>query len=112
MFIFNTLLVSSQFLITVADGVPKIDVKRTCRNAATGTVTQQDIAACIADEQGAHDELVKNWSQFSAAARAQCVHTSTDYLPSYIEVLTCLSMARDVKKSSQEKTPSSSKRRR
>jgi hypothetical protein len=47
-------------LIVVADGVPKIDVKKTCRGAAhvTGTLTQQDIDACIADEQDARDELI------------------------------------------------------
>jgi hypothetical protein len=114
MILLGTVFLSSQLLIAVADGVPKIDVKKTCRNAATvtGTLTQQDIDACIADEQGARDELVKNWSQFSAAARANCVHTSTDYLPSYVEVLTCLSMARDVKNIPEEKAPSPSKRRR
>src|SRR5450631_849604 len=99
MILFGTIFLSSQLLIAVADGVPKIDVKKTCRNAATvtGTLTQQAIDACIADEQGARDELVKNWAQFSAAAKAHCVHMSMDYLPSYVEVLTCASMARDVK---------------
>ena len=115
MFILGTILVSSQLLIAVADGVPKIDIKKTCRNAATVTGTlskQQDIDACIADEQGARDELVKNWAQFPAVSKAQCVHASTDYLPSYIEVLTCLSMAREAKKIPEQKTPSSSTRRR
>ena len=114
MLIFGTILVGSQLLIAVADGVPKIDARRTCRNAATvtGTLTLQAINACIADEQEARDELVKNWAQFSSAAKTHCVHTSTDYLPSYVEVLTCLSMARDANKLPDEKTPSSSKRRR
>jgi hypothetical protein len=80
-------------------GVPDINLKETCRSAATvtGTLTQDDIDICMADERGAHDQIVKGWAQFSGGARAQCVHASTDYLPSYIELLTCLEMARDAK---------------
>jgi hypothetical protein len=102
---FDALLFSSQLLITVADGVPNIDVAKTCRNSATvsGTVTQQDIDACVADERGARDELVKEWAQFSASSKTQCVHASTDYLPSYVEVLTCLSISRDAKALPDEK---------
>jgi hypothetical protein len=113
MFIIRTILVTSQLVIAAADGVPKIDAKKTCRNAATvtGTVTQQDVEACIADEQGAHDELIKTWGQFSATSKAQCIHVSTDYLPSYVEVLTCLSLARDAKNIPEEKARSSNKRR-
>jgi hypothetical protein len=92
-------LLSSQLLITVADGVPNIDIAKTCRNSATvtGTRTQEDVDACIVDEQGARDELVKEWAQFSGAYKAQCVRASTDYLPSYVEVLTCLSISKDAK---------------
>jgi hypothetical protein len=114
MFFLGTMFFSSQLLIAVADGVPQIDVKKTCRNGATvtGTLTRQAIDACIADEQGARDELIKNWAQFSAASKTQCVHVSRDYLPSYVEVLTCLGMARDAKNIPEEKTRSSGKRRR
>jgi hypothetical protein len=103
---FGTILVSSHLLIAVADPVPNINLKETCRNAATvsGTLTQNDIDICMEDEQGAHDQIVKGWAQFSGTARAQCVHASTDYLPSYIEVLTCLEMARDVKRLREEPT--------
>ena len=57
MFPFGAFVFSSQFLIAVADGVPNIDVTKTCRNSATvtGTLTQEDVDACIADEQGAGD---------------------------------------------------------
>jgi hypothetical protein len=114
MFPLGPLLLSSQLLVAVADGVPNIDVKKTCRNAATvtGTLTQQDIDICVADEQGARDELVKDWAQFSVASKTQCVHASRDYLPSYVEVLTCLSMARAAKGVLEEKTQRPIKQRR
>ena len=97
MFPLGAFLLSSQFLVAVADAVPNIDVAKTCRNSATvtGTLTQQDIDVCVADEQGARDELIKEWAQFSVASKTHCVHASTDYLPSYVEVLTCLTISRD-----------------
>jgi hypothetical protein len=114
MFPFGALLFGSQLLIAVADDVPNIDVKRTCRNAAavTGTLTQQDIDSCVADEQGARDQLVKEWAQFSGVSKTRCVRASAEYLPSYVEVLTCLSMARDAKGLPEEKAQDSRKRRR
>jgi hypothetical protein len=102
---FGALLFSSHILIAVADRVPNIDIKRTCRDAATvtGALPRQAMDACIADEQGARDELVKDWAQFSGASKTQCVHASSDYLPSYVEVLTCLSMAKAAKGLPEEK---------
>jgi hypothetical protein len=115
MFSFGAFLLSSNVVIAVADGVPNINVKKTCRDAATasGTApTQKDIDNCVADEQGARDELVKVWAQFSDPARARCVRASTDYSPSYVEVLTCLSMARDAKGLPEGTTPRPRKQRR
>jgi hypothetical protein len=114
MFPFGAILFSSQFLIAVAGGVPNIDVKKTCRNSATvtGTLTQNDIDACIADELGAHDQLVKEWAQFSGSVKAQCVQASTAYLPSYIEMLTCLEMAKQAKGLPEEKAQHPGKQRR
>jgi hypothetical protein len=115
MFPFGAFLLSSHLLISVADGVPNIDLKKTCRDAATASgaaPTQNDIDICIADEQGARDELVKAWAQFSGTAKARCVRASTDYSPSYVEVLTCLSMARDAKGLPEETTPRLRKQRR
>jgi hypothetical protein len=105
---FGAFLLSSHVLIAVADGVPNIDIQKTCREAATvngAAPTQSDIDSCVGDEQGARDELAKDWAQFSDPARTRCVRTSTDYAPSYVEVLTCLSMARDAKGLPEESTP-------
>jgi hypothetical protein len=106
MFPFGAILFSSHFLIAVAGGVPNIDVKKTCRNSATvtGTLTQDDIDSCITDEQGARDELVKQWAQFSGTGRDRCVRASADYLPSYIEMLTCLEMAKQATSLPEETT--------
>jgi hypothetical protein len=106
MFPFGAFLFSSQFLIAVADRVPNIDVKKTCRSSATvtGTLTQSDINACIEDEQSAHDQLVKEWTQFSGTVKGQCVQASNAYLPSYIEMLTCLELAKQARSLPEETT--------
>jgi len=47
----------------------------------------------------ARDQVQKEWTEFSASAKNQCIEeTSTDSTPSYVEFLTCLEMERDVKK--------------
>jgi hypothetical protein len=73
---------------------------------------RHDIDICIADEQGARDQLVKEWAQFSGTAKDRCVRASREYLPSYVELLTCLSMARDAKGLPEEKAQRPSKQRR
>lgn len=108
-------LLAMHMLSAVADGVPNIDIEKTCRVAAgTGIApTRTDIDACLADEQGAREQLVKEWVQFSAADKARCVQAArTAYLPSYVEWLSCLEMARDAKKLPEEQTTPAMRRQR
>lgn len=95
----GALVLSSHLLIAVADMVPNIDLKKTCSDAATvsGASTQDDINSCLTDERHAHDELVKQWAQYPGTAKGRCVRASSDYLPSYVELLTCVEMGRDAK---------------
>ena len=110
----GALLLGSNLLIAVADCVPKIDLKKTCRAAASvmGAPTKNDIDTCIADEQDAHDQIVKDWAQFPAVAKVRCVRASTEYLPSYVEMITCLQMTKDAKDLSEEAAPRPRGRRR
>jgi len=52
---------------------------------------------CLEDERAARDDLMKEWGQFSAQDKAICTDQSTNYHPSYVELLTCLDIARDAK---------------
>jgi|HubBroStandDraft_5_1064220.scaffolds.fasta_scaffold1283631_1 hypothetical protein len=101
----GALLLSSNLLIAVADHVPKIDLGKTCRIAASviGAPTKNDIDVCIADEQDAHNQIVKDWGQFPAIAKDRCIRASTEYLPSYVEMITCLQMTKDAKDLSEDK---------
>jgi hypothetical protein len=100
MFPFGALLLGSQLLVAVADVVPNIDLKKTCTDAASvygGSPTQNDINTCVSDEQDARGSLVKQWGQFAGNDKQMCVRMSSDYLPSYVELLTCLEMAKQAK---------------
>jgi hypothetical protein len=80
----------------VADTVPKFDITRECQSEGGTKSTQQ---TCVGDENQARRQLESEWAQFGASDRAECYEeTNTDGSPSYVEFLTCLEMARDVKK--------------
>jgi hypothetical protein len=86
-------------LTTVADSAPKFDIARECRAEGGPKAT---LDRCVEDEAQARDQLQPEWTQFSARDKAVCMgETNGDGSPSYVELLTCLEMARDVKKSSK-----------
>jgi hypothetical protein len=92
------------------DGPPTVDIQKTCRESANvlsglkGT-DNQDFDACMSDEQLARDGLVKNWANYPAAAKAQCVKPK-EYLPDYVEWQSCLDMTREVMTMRQGGSPS------
>ena len=90
---------------TRAAGVPSWDQTASCRAAASiayGRTPSERLTSCLASEQRTHEELTKNWSTFPAADRNGCVK-SLSFSPTYTELLTCLEMRRDVKKSRDAK---------
>ena len=89
----------------VADGVPQLNVEQVCEGIAKqGGVTFHDPAIaqekknCLESEQAIRDELVKQWSSFTAADKTSCANESKmGGESSYTELPTCLEMARDVR---------------
>jgi peptidoglycan/xylan/chitin deacetylase (PgdA/CDA1 family) len=78
--------------------VPSIDIKQTCRAAATvmiglrgATAGKSDFDQCVDSEQTAHQKLLEEWNKFEGSDRMRCVQQDV-YLPSYIEWLTCFEM--------------------
>jgi hypothetical protein len=89
-------ILASLPLIPVADNVPKFDIARECRSEGG---SKPVVEKCTGDEAEARDQLQTQWIQFAASDKAVCIkETSVDGSPSYVELLTCLEMARDVKK--------------
>jgi hypothetical protein len=97
----TALLLGSQLTINVADNVPKLDVGPTCRMESSAI--QSDAQSCMKDEQDAREQLVKQWTQFHSADKSTCVGlTETGGSSSYVELLTCLEMSSDARKSPAE----------
>jgi hypothetical protein len=88
---------------SAADGMPKFDVRPSCRGASAQTGAGMD--ACLADEERARQQLAAEWAQFPAGDRAECVRESGNIpgLASYVELLTCLQIAREARSLPKEK---------
>ena len=98
--------------VAAGDGVPHLNVEQVCKGIAQqGGVTFRDPAIdqekknCLDSEQSIRDQLVKQWSTFSADDRTHCVNESVmGGDSSYTELLTCLEMARDVRAMRKEQS--------
>jgi len=92
-------ILTSAHLVLVSQEVPRLNIVPSCAAAAsTGVSRHASEKACLRDEQQARDKLKRQWSEFSASERQRCVQlNSLGGQPSYVELLTCLQMAKDAK---------------
>ncbi len=93
------LILAAQLATPVADRSPQFNTEPTCRGAATASsAIRSDRDVCKKKEQAARDELDKQWASFAAPDRARCVTgTQAGGIPSYVELLTCLEMAKEAR---------------
>src|SRR3984957_19443594 len=98
-------LLGAHPVLQVSDSVPVLNVEQVCQGIAQqGGVTFHDSAVgeekknCLDSEQSTRDEIVKQWSTFTAPDKTACTNESRmGGESSYTELLTCLEMARDVR---------------
>ena len=77
---------------------PTYNVEPSCRGAAVQQVPGANVEICMRKENDAHAQLVKQWSEFSAADRSYCVPlSSVGGRSTYTELLTCLELAKAVR---------------
>jgi hypothetical protein len=90
------IILTASHVVLAADGPPKFDVERTCRPAAVaGVLPGRDASACQRDENDALGKLQRQWAEFSPAQRTHCASfAALDSAPSYVELLTCLEIAK------------------
>jgi hypothetical protein len=82
-----------------AADVPTLDVSRTCKPISGDRSIQIDSDRCFKSEQEARDQLAREWEKFPATDRGLCTQTATmGGTASYVELITCLEMKRDVAK--------------
>ena len=86
-------------LAAAADQVPNFNIAKNCAFEASGGAilqgtAQQTKEACQHDETNAKNELSKQWSKFSAAAKKSCFQESSmGSEQSYVELQSCLEMS-------------------
>ena len=84
--------------VAAADEVPTFEVNSICRGEASTDPDAGAMASCMADEKAARETLVKDWATFAANAKTSCTQEQTGGpVQSYVELLTCLQMARDLR---------------
>ena len=81
--------------IAISDAVPKFDIAKECRFEGGSTAI---FNRCSHDETEALQQLQAEWSQFADADRSACfAEATTAGFASYVELVICLEMARDVR---------------
>jgi hypothetical protein len=98
LFPFATLTLGAFITVAASDGVPTFNTRPTCADAAKEISVTRTTEICERSEQQARAELASRWSKFPAADRKTCVATTMiGGFPSYVQVLTCLELARDAR---------------
>jgi hypothetical protein len=89
--------------VAVSDTVPKFDIVRECRFEGGSTV---DFDRCSQDEAAALEQLKANWAQFTGVDKSTCLPGATvGGFASYVELLTCLEMAREANNTESPRDP-------
>ena len=94
------MLTAAHLVVPTAYEVPKLNVTPSCQAAAVGLIGQgkSSFSACIQNEQQARAKLRKQWNAYGRAERTRCEQVETlGGPPSYVELLTCLQIAKEAK---------------
>jgi hypothetical protein len=87
-----------------ADSYPRLNVAPLCHGITDQSTLQLGFQSvsfdeCMKAEDGDRQTMIKEWSTFSSSDRQHCVAEATmGGESSYTDLLTCLEMARDVRK--------------
>jgi hypothetical protein len=87
-----------------SDDIPTLDVNPVCRGIASQSelevgLQQTNFQECVKSEQDVREQIKKEWSTFSTADKTHCVALAkTGGESSYTELISCMEMARDVRK--------------
>ena len=80
--------------VAISDTPPRFDIAKECRFESESS---KAFDRCARDEGDALKQLETEWPQFVRADRATCeVEATVAGFASYVELLTCLEMARDI----------------
>ena len=88
----------AQTTLAVAAGVPRFNIKATCRQAQplSGSGDKNVYQGCVDSEVEARKQLTKLWRSFKDISRRSCVgETQIGGVPSYVDLLSCLQLDKE-----------------
>jgi hypothetical protein len=89
------IILTSLHPTAIADTAPEFDIARVCQSEGDSNGEQK---SCTDDETQARNTLQTEWIEFTPSAKKHCSEEANiDSLPSYVGLLTCLEMERDVR---------------
>ncbi len=93
---FLPILLTGSYLALASDKLPEMNIEPGCRAAATAaTALNRNEDSCKRDENEARGKLDQEWGKFTPMQQARCVSlTRLGGPPSYVELLTCLELAK------------------
>lgn len=103
-FAFPLALVATVLIAPVSDRMPSFDVRPGCQ-AATDlmSLNPERAARCLDDENSARAEVAKQWASFRPGDRQRCsAEAQLDGAPSYVDLLECLTLARESRQGPQD----------
>jgi hypothetical protein len=85
-------------LALMGDPVPKFSADAFCRGVAKLLHEPEYRQECLKRENEAHDQLRASWFTFPLADRSRCVSLSSlGSTPSYVELLICLEIEKEIR---------------
>ena len=96
---FLPIILTASQIVLAANQVPELYIEPSCRAAAEAAVApNRDADVCKRDELSARGKVDDEWGQFTPAQKTHCVSLiGLGGSPSYVELLTCLELAKDAK---------------
>ena len=94
-------ILTATHLVLTAHEAPHLNIEPSCRAAAVGLIHRgtRKPTVCLQDERQARAKLKRQWRTFTSVEQRRCVDlTRMGGPPSYVELLTCLQMAKGAEK--------------
>lgn len=93
------MILGGLLLATAADDPPPtLNIGPTCARPVSDALSNTEPGQCERSEQEARNKLLVEWAKFRAADRRECLTlTHIGGFPSYVQLLTCLEVARDAR---------------
>ena len=83
-------MIPSIMLVGFVASLPNYDIDKVCKHEMAVAGEPSGAGGCAKEEAASRERLVKQWRDYSAAAKQECITSVVDDTsPSYVEMETC-----------------------